>query len=120
MTRALRNSLAAILFGAFTLSAAGAIADDVTVPDTAADHAALTKSYEAKAAAYRKEAADHKAMAEAYAKAHPDTKGGQKNPWNVKMAKHCDTLAKDAEKLADDAQKAAEFHTLRGKELQGK
>jgi hypothetical protein len=120
MTKALRNTLAAILFGAFTLSAAGAFADDVKVPETAADHEALAKAYEAKAAAYKKEAADHKTMAEAYAKSHPDTKGGQKNPWNAKMAKHCQTLAKDAEKVASDAQKAAEFHTLRGKELQGK
>jgi hypothetical protein len=120
MTRAIRNSLAAIMFGAFTLSAAGAFADDAKVPDTAAEHEALAKSYAEKAAEYKKVAAEHKAMAEAYAKAHPDAKGGQKNPWNAKMAKHCEMLAKDAEKLATDAQKAADFHSLRGKELQGK
>jgi hypothetical protein len=120
MTKALQNTLAAILFGAFTLSAGGAFADDVKVPDTAAEHEAMAKSYTDKAAEYRKIAAEHKTMAESYAKAHPDAKGGQKNPWNAKMAKHCQMLAKDAEKLAGDEQKAADFHSMRAKELQGK
>jgi hypothetical protein len=120
MTKALRNTLAAILFGAFTLSAAGAFADDAKVPDTTAEHEAMAKSYTEKATEYRKVAEEHKAMAAAYAKAHPDSKGGQKNPWNAKMAKHCQALAKDAEKLAGDAQKAADFHSMRGKEQQGK
>jgi hypothetical protein len=120
MTNALRNTLGAIVFGAFTLSAAGAFAEDAKVPATAAEHEALAKTYSDKAAEYKKVAEEHKAMAAAYAKAHPDAKGGQKNPWNAKMAKHCEALAKDAEKLATDAQKAADFHTARGKELQGK
>jgi hypothetical protein len=40
-----------------------------------------------------------------------------KNPWNEKMKKHCEALAKDAEKLATDAEKAADYHTLRAKEV---
>lgn len=36
------------------------------------------------------------------------------------MQKHCQVLARDAEKSAANADKAAEYHTLRAKELQGK
>ena len=55
-----------------------------------------------------------------YAKAAAAGPKGGKNPWTVKMEKHCQMLAKDAEKLAADADKAADFHTLRAKEVQGK
>jgi hypothetical protein len=90
------------------------------IPESAADHVALAKSYQEKAAAYRKEAADHRAMAEAYKKGVPGpTKEGRENPWAKKMETHCRAIATDAEKLAADAEKAAEYHTFRGKELQG-
>ena len=61
-------------------------------------------------------------MAEAYKKssATPVDKAQKKNPWLEKMEKHCQTLASDAEKVAADADKAADYHTLRAKELQGK
>jgi hypothetical protein len=59
-------------------------------------------------------------MAEAFAKAHPDTKGNVKNPYNEKMQKHCATLAKDADKLAADSEKAADYYSMRAKELQAK
>jgi hypothetical protein len=89
--------------------------------ESAAEHLALAKSYQEKAAAYRKEAAEHVAMAEAYKKSTAGpSKGGGENPWAKKMEAHCRTIATDAEKLATDAEKAAEFHTLRAKELQGK
>ena len=92
------------------------------VPVTAADHLALAKSYQEKAATYRKEVAEHKAMAEAYKKtrAMPVTKGGVKDPYLAKMEKHCEALQKDAEKLAADAEKAADYHSQRAKEMQGK
>jgi hypothetical protein len=98
-----------------------AAAAESKVPESAADHLALAKSYQEKAAAYRKEAAEHKAMAEAYKKsvAGPSKAGGE-NPWAKKMETHCRAIATDAEKLAADADKAAEFHTMRAKELQGK
>jgi hypothetical protein len=115
----LQNLVAAFAVG--SLFMAGQVrADDVKVPETAADHEALAKSYQEKAASYRKEGELHKSMAAAYAKSHPDSKGGAKNAWNTKMQKHCQQLASDAEKLAKDAEKAAEFHTLRGKETEGK
>ena len=92
------------------------------VPATAEDHFALAKQYQDKAAAYHKEAQDHRDMAAAARdsslnahKAH-----GQKDPSVVKMEKHCAALAAAADKLATENEKAAEFHTLRGKELQGK
>ena len=36
------------------------------------------------------------------------------------MKMHCEALWKDAEKLAADADKAADFHSMRAKELLGK
>jgi hypothetical protein len=118
----IRTAIASIAFVAFAFTAAASFADEAKVPTTAAEHEALAKQYKDQAAQYKKVADDHKAMAEAYKKsvAVPQTKGGQKNPWVGKMEKHCQTLAKDAEKLAADADKAAEFHTMRAKELQGK
>jgi hypothetical protein len=116
----IRTILAAFVFAAFSVSATASYADDAKVPTTTAEHEALAKQYTDQAAAYKKVADEHRAMAAAYAKSHPDTKGGLKNPWNQKMQKHCEALAKDADKLAADSTKAAEFHTMRAKELQGK
>jgi hypothetical protein len=112
--------LASIAFAAFALTATASFADEAKVPTTTAEHEALAKQYREEAAQYKKVADDHRAMAAAYAKAHPDSKGGVKNPWNAQMKKHCEALSKDADKLAADAEKAADFHTARGKELQGK
>ena len=91
-------------------------AQEVQVPQTAAEHDARAKAYRDQAAQYRQSAEEHKRMAETYAKAHPDMKGGVKNPWNQKMQKHCAMLAKDFEKLATDADAAAVFHEQRAKE----
>jgi hypothetical protein len=102
--------------------AAPAFAAEVKVPTTAEEHFALAKQYQDQAAAHRKEAQTHREMAEAYKKSAVDAKKGygQRNPWVVKMEKHCNAIATSADKLAADDEKAAEFHTLRGKELQGK
>ena len=116
----IRTIVASLAFAAFTLTTTAAFAEEAKVPTTTAEHDALAKQYKDQAAQYKKVAEDHKAMAAAYAKAHPDSKGGVKNPWNQKMQKHCEALAKDADKLAADSEKAADFQTLRAKELQGK
>ena len=118
----IRTIVASIMFAAFAFTANAAFADEMKVPTTAAEHEAMAKQYKDQAAQYKKVADDHKAMAEAYKKsvAMPEMKGGKKNPWVEKMEKHCAALAKDAEKLAADAEKAADFHTQRAKELQGK
>lgn len=95
-------------------------ADDVKVPETAADHMALAKQYTEKAAAYRAEADHHRKMFEAYKASVATSPKNPSNPWAVKMQKHCMAFVKDAEKLAADAQKSADYHTLRAKELEGK
>ena len=118
----LRTIVALFAFATLAVSATAALADGMKVPETAAEHEAMAKSYKDQAAQYKKVGDDHRAMAEAYKKsvAMPVDKTGKKNPWLVKMEKHCAMLAKDADKLAADATKAAEYHTLRAKELQGK
>ena len=92
----------------------------VKLPETASDHLAMARTYTEKAAAWRKEAAYHRDMLEAYKKAYPDFKGGARNPWAVKMEKHCTTIIKDVEKLATDADVSADYHRLRAMEIQGK
>lgn len=105
---------------AFVAAASSASAEDVKVPTTVADHTALAKQYQDKAAAYNAEAEQHRKMAEAYKASVATTPKAPANPWAKKMEKHCMALVKDAEKLAADAQKAADFHMLRAKELEGK
>jgi hypothetical protein len=118
----IRKTVLTAVFAAFALTAPASFAQDAKVPETAADHEAMAKSYRDKAATFRKEEESHKQMAEAYKKTfvQPVDKTGKKNPWVAKMEKHCLMIAKDAEKLAADADKAAEFHELRAKDLQGK
>ena len=118
--RTIQTLVAALALGTIAITGGVARADDVKIPVTTADHEVLAKSYQEKAASYRKESDSHKEMAAAYGKAHADSKGGVKNPWNQKMQKHCQAMATAAEKLAKEAEKAAEFHTLRAKETQGK
>src|SRR5687767_8342130 len=111
MLRTIQTVISAVTLSTLVLAGAVQAQDgngkvDTKVPATAADHEALAKTYEEKAGNYRKEVEWHKSMAAAYAKEHPDTKGGAKNPWNVKMQKHCQQLAAAAEKLAKDTEKA--------------
>jgi hypothetical protein len=97
-------------------------AEETKIPQTVEDHMDLAKKYQEKAVAYNKEAQEHEAMAAAYKKSAGDAQAarGQRNPVVVKMEKHCAGIAKAALKLADENQKAADYHTLRAKELQGK
>ena len=114
--------LASVAFAAFALTASASFADDAPakVPSTTAEHEALAKQYRDQAVQYKKVADEHRAMAAAYANAHQPTNGPTANPSNTKMQKHCQAIAKDADKLAADSEKAADYHTMRGKELQGK
>jgi hypothetical protein len=116
----IRTVVASLAFAAFAVTATASFAEDAKVPTTAAEHEALAKQYKDQAAQFKKVGDEHRAMSDAYAAAHPDSKGGVKNQWNVKMQKHCQMLSKDADKVAADAEKAADYHTLRAKELQGK
>ena len=116
----IRTILAALAFTAFAVSATASHAEDVKVPTTAAEHEALAKQYKEQATAYKKAADEHREMAAAYAKEHQPAKGHTTNPFDEKMQKHCTMLAKDNDKLAADSEKAADYHTMRAKELQGK
>jgi uncharacterized protein YifE (UPF0438 family) len=120
LTTRIRTFLALTVFAAFAFTATASFAEDAKIPQTAADHQALAKAYQDKAAGYTKDAEWHKQMAEQYGKNFPDVKAGVKNPWNVKMQKHCLALQKDAQKLAADNEKAAEYHMLRAQELSAK
>jgi hypothetical protein len=89
----------------------------VKLPGSAEEHLAMAQDYEQKAAEWRKEAALHRDMAEAYAASHPDQKGGVRNAEAVKMEKHCMAIVKDAEKLAADAEWSVKYHRTRAKEM---
>ena len=115
--RVLASTLAILTFAA---AGGTAVADEMKMPASSADHEALAKSYKEQAANFRKTAEEHKVMATEYKKTVAPAVKGQPNPWGVKMTKHCTMLAKDAEKLAVDADKAAAFHTHRAREIQGK
>ena len=116
----IRMMVPALAFAAFALTATASFAEDAKLPATAAEHEALAKQYREQTAQYKKVAEEHRAMAGAYAAAHQPTNGPTANAGAVKMKKHCEAIAKDADKLASDTEKAADYHTLRAKELQGK
>jgi hypothetical protein len=120
-----RNVFRAVVIAIALLAGATstAVLAEPKVPSTPEEHFALAKQYKEKAEAYRKEVKEHQDMAAAYknSTANAHEKGhGQKNPFVVKMEKHCAAIAGKAEALAKENEKAADYHDLRGKELQGK
>ena len=116
--KTLRSAL--LFLALFAASSSPAFADDMKMPQTAADHQAMAKEYQDKAAAYKKEAAYHREMAAAYKKEAAGSPKGPANPWVKKMEKHCFAIVAAAEKMATAAEKAADFHALRAKEVEGK
>jgi hypothetical protein len=48
------------------------------------------------------------------------SKAGREYPWIARMRKHCDSYIREAERLAAEAEHFAEFHRMRGEELQGR
>lgn len=90
------------------------------VPDTAEQHLEKAMQYKAKAAAFREEADDHRAMLAKYKmRVAPSPKDVLENPWVKKMRVHCEKYIKEADALARDADKFAEYHRLRAAELRG-
>jgi hypothetical protein len=116
----IRTMLASMAFAAVVFTAAASFAEEAKVPATVMEHEAMAKQYKDESAQFKKVADEHRAMAAAYAAAHQPTNGPTPNAGAVKMKKHCEAIAKDADKLASDAEKAADYHTMRAKELQGK
>lgn len=98
--------------------------DSFGVPQTAEEHFARAASYTAKAASYREEAAAHRKMFADYDRRQGNpalqSKAGRELPWIAKMRGHCDTYIKEAERMATGADRFAEFHRMRGAEMQGK
>lgn len=81
----------------------------VKVPESAADHAAIAKHYDEKAAEWRREAIYHQEMAAAYKKSRG-------NPSDIAtMERHCMKISKDAERMAEEAKVMADYHRLRSK-----
>ncbi len=104
-----------------TLTSGGALfAAEVKIPETASDHLAMAQSYREKVKTYLQEVDTHQQMLEAYKKrVMVNPKAPMENPWLKKMRKHCQGYITDARRLAAEAQKFADYHELRGKELQG-
>ena len=94
------------------------------VPHTAQEHLARAAAYKEKAAQYRKEADEHRKMLAGYKKAQGspalENKMGREEPWVGKMRQHCESYIKAAETMAAEADSFAQFHRMRGEEMQGK
>jgi hypothetical protein len=116
----IRPMIASLAFAVLAFTATASFAEEAKVPTTVAEHEAMAKQYNEQGGQYKKLADDHRMMAAAYAAQHQPTNGPTANAGAVKMKKHCETIAKDADRLASDAEKAADYHTMRAKELQGK
>lgn len=125
--------IAGVLMGAHAWTAGAVLgqppessrpAGEMRVPQTPEEHFARAASYADKAAAYRQEAAAHRKMFADYEKSGSNpslqSKMGRELPWVAKMRKHCDSYMKEAERLAAEADRLAEFHRMRGAEMQGK
>ena len=119
MLRVLRVAAVTVALAA-SLGGGAARAEERKLPETAAEHLAMSRSYLEKAATWRAEVALHREMAAAYRKSHPDRKSGARSSWAVKMEAHCAALVKDARNAAADADELAKFHRLRALELEGK
>ena len=116
----IRTSMLAVLCAAVLATGGPAWADEPRVPQTVEEHMAMSRQYEEKAAAQRKEAAFHRKMAEDYQKRHANPKMSIPPGHVTKMLKHCESIMRAAETLAGEYERAAEFHKLRARELQGK
>lgn len=119
----LRTTIMSLAIGFALATGTTLAAAEPKVPATPEEHFALAKQYKDKAEVYRKEAAEHRKMAAEYRLKPENAQAkwrGDRNPAADKMEKHCKAIVDAAEKVAVENEKAADFHTLRGRELQGK
>src|SRR3982751_6899170 len=79
----------------FLMGSVGVASAEPKVPATVADHLALAKQYREKAQAAKKEAAEHREMADQARRASPNAhkEQGQGDPSVKKMEKHCAAIA---------------------------
>ena len=103
-------SLMALALPTFPVCAAG---DDdvlakVQAAKTAADHEAIAKIYDAKAAEATKEAADHRRMGEAYKGLTGSASG--KSYATSAMPQHCEAIAKAYDSEAENFKAMAQTH----------
>ena len=124
--------IAALLLTGFTWAATSDAGEQSTpirqgealgVPQTAEEHFARAASYKEKVASYREEAATHRKMFADYDRRQGNpalrNKAGRELPWIAAMRGHCDSYIKEAERRATEAGRFAEFHRMRGEEMQG-
>jgi hypothetical protein len=91
-------------------------------PKTAQEHFDLAKAYEARTAEYQAEAEMHRKMLADYTSRFGSpslrSKTGR-DPWVDKMRAHCQGYITNAEALAKEASAFAQYHRMRGKEMEG-
>jgi hypothetical protein len=96
-------------------------AHQVKVPQTAQDHYALADHYKKEAAELRGEIQKHNYMLAEYSKGvAKNVKEPGENGYVKTMRLHCEKYIKAAGELLTEDEDLAKFHTLRGKELEGK
>jgi len=86
----------------------------------AADHLAMAKSYEEKAAALDAVIAEHEQMKKEYKSKFFINEKATPMSGLKKMNAHCDAIIKDAKKLKAEYLDFEKWHEMRAKELQGK
>lgn len=114
-----RILMAAVLGG--SVLGLASVASAETMGKTPADNQALVQTYKDKAAAFRKEAQDHRAVAKEYRqgdKAFDVT--GHANAWALRIATQHEKMATDADRMATDADKLVDFLQKLGKEMDKK
>ena len=80
-TNKVRTLLGAITVGTLVTVAGAAMADEAKAPATVAEHEAMAKTYQDKAASYRKDAEWHKAMADDLRQGqYPTARAGSRTP----------------------------------------
>jgi hypothetical protein len=96
-------------------------AHQAKVPQTAQDHYALADHYKKEATELRGEIQKHNDMLAEYSKGvAKNAKDPGENGYIKSMRLHCEKYIKAAGELLTEDEDLAKFHTLRGKELEGK
>lgn len=93
---------------------------EMKVPETAQDHYDMAEHYRKIELQTRKEIEMHKKMLADYSQTVAKNPKAGENPYVTKMRLHCERYIKAAKALGEEAAESAKFHTLRGKELEGK